>query len=148
MTLNDRAALCSQLMRREGPGPMHNGRFFPYRCPAGKLTIAYGRNIEDVGLSTDEAHYLLENDIDVCIRDLSRFTWFADLDAVRQRALVDLRFNLGMAGLIGFNHAMAAMAAGNYAEAADRFQDSKWYREVGVRGPEVVWMVRTGTEPA
>lgn len=142
MTLNDRAALCAQLMRHEGV------RLKPYTDTVGKLTIGCGRNLTDRGISEDEAHYLLENDVDACIRDLSRLAWFADLDPVRQRALVDLCFNVGMAALLGFQHALAAMAIGDYPAAADGFTASRWYQQVGVRGPAIVAMVRTGQEPA
>ncbi|MBP5593653.1 MAG: hypothetical protein J6X75_05780, partial [Clostridia bacterium] len=37
-------------------------RLKPYRCPAGKLTIGYGRNIEDMGISETEAEMLFDND--------------------------------------------------------------------------------------
>lgn len=35
----------------------------PYRCSAGKLTIGVGRNLEDKGISEEEALFLLRNDI-------------------------------------------------------------------------------------
>ena len=38
-------------------------RLKPYRCTAKKLTIGYGRNIEDVGITEEEANHLLLNDI-------------------------------------------------------------------------------------
>ena len=38
----------------------HEGlRLFPYKCSVGKLTIGYGRNIEDTGISKEEAETLL-----------------------------------------------------------------------------------------
>lgn len=43
----------------------------PYYCPAGKLTIGVGRNLEDKGISQKEAVFLLKNDIDECIADLA-----------------------------------------------------------------------------
>ena len=42
----------------------HEGlRLGVYRCPAGKLTIGVGRNLEDRGITEEEAYYLLRNDI-------------------------------------------------------------------------------------
>ena len=35
----------------------------PYQCTAGKLTISVGRNLDDVGITKEEATYMLENDI-------------------------------------------------------------------------------------
>ena len=50
----------------------HEGyRQFAYQCTANKTTVAYGRNLQDKGISETEAMYLLENDIVECIQDLS-----------------------------------------------------------------------------
>ncbi len=53
-----------QLVRHEGLG------LKPYRCPAGKLTIGYGRNLDDTGISKAEAYELLSNDIRCCEEQL------------------------------------------------------------------------------
>lgn len=57
--------LKKELIRDEG------FRSKPYKCTAGKLTIGVGRNIEDNGITEDEAMYLLENDIASCIKQLT-----------------------------------------------------------------------------
>ena len=42
----------------------HEGlRLTPYHCTGGKLTIGYGRNLDDVGISRSEAEILREHDI-------------------------------------------------------------------------------------
>src|SRR5580765_6037026 len=96
-----------QLIRDEGL------RLKPYTDTVGKTTIGVGRNLTDVGISKDEALLLLNNDLDAAIADLSRFPWFVALDAVRQRAVVDLRFNLGMGGFLLFQRFIHDMATGN-----------------------------------
>tara|TARA_E500000318_G_scaffold107581_1_gene117104 strand:+ start:805 stop:1176 length:372 start_codon:yes stop_codon:yes gene_type:complete len=115
-------------------------------CPAGYETVGVGRNIAEsgLGLSEDEIDYLLKNDIKRCKQELTALSWFTDLDSVRQDALINLCFNLGMTRLMGFKNAMAAMAEGNYEKAADEFMDSKWATQVGSRADEVTEMVRTG----
>lgn len=139
MTTEDRAALRTQLERHEGR------RLKVYRCSAGYLTIGIGRNLESRGITDAEADYLLDNDIDLCVRGLVKaYAWFADLDAVRQRALVDLAFNLGFAGLAKFGNFLAAMARTDYEDAADHLTRSLWYRQVASRGPRIVHMIRTG----
>lgn len=125
----------------------HEGlRLKSYHCPAGKLTIGYGRNLEDRGITNDEAEYMLRNDIELCYKELDCFSWFSDLDIVRQYALVDMCFNMGLPGLLTFRKALAAMAEGLYEKAADEFLDSKWAREdVGVqRSKRITDMIRTG----
>lgn len=143
MTATDRDALRQQLIRHEGI------RLTPYRCTAGKLTIGAGRNLEDRGITEAEALYLLDNDIDACVRALvARFTWFPDLDAIRQRVMVDLAFNLGMGGLLGFRKFLAAMGRGDYLTAKKELESSAWYGQVGPRGPHLCSMLATGAEAA
>ena len=42
-------------------------RLRPYRDSVGKLTIGVGRNLDDVGISNDEAMVLLDHDIEITI---------------------------------------------------------------------------------
>lgn len=140
-----REALIAQLIRHEGL------KLAAYHDSLGYLTIGVGRLIDarmGGGISADEALMLLNNDLDKCITDLAgRFPWFEGLDAVRQRALVDLRFNLGPSGLLEFSKFLVAMGRGDYATAARELVASRWYHQVGTRGPYLVQMVKTGQEP-
>ena len=129
---------------------IHEGvRSHVYLCTAGYETIGVGRNIAEsgIGLSDDEIDYLLENDIKRCKQELVSLTWFPDLDPVRQDAIVNLCFNLGLTRLIGFQNAMGAMAVGDYEKAADEFLDSRWAKQVGQRSLDVAHMIRTGEYP-
>lgn len=129
---------------------IHEGvRTHFYRCSSGLATIGVGRCIEpgSLGLSDDEILYLLQNDVGRCKRELSVFSWFLDLDSVRQDAMVNLCFNLGFSRLSLFTNALAAMAEANYELAAMEFLDSKWARQVGRRSEEVAHMIRTGEYP-
>ena len=133
--------LINQLKRHEGV------RTHAYQCTANMITIGVGRNIDEnggLGLSDDEIDYLLENDIRRCKQELISFPWFAEIDSVRQDALVNLCFNLGMTRLLGFKNALTAMSVGDYDKAADEFMDSRWAKQVGLRADEVCEMIRTG----
>ena len=147
MTDDDRYHLIGQLQRHEDAQALENRKrtFYPYRDSVGKLTIGWGRNIQDRGLSDEEADYLLANDIAAAEDDLRRaFPWFADLDSIRQSALVNIRFNVGMASLLTFTRALAALAHRQYGQAADEFFDSKWSTQVGARAAELCAQIRTG----
>jgi len=136
--------LVAQLKRHEGV------KSHAYKCTANMITVGVGRNIDEnggIGLSDDEIDYLLENDIKRCKQELISLSWFTDLDSVRQDALVNLCFNLGLTRLMGFKNAMAAMAEGDYERAADEFYDSRWAKQVKSRADEVCEMVRTGRYP-
>jgi lysozyme len=129
---------------------IHEGvRSHVYLCTAGYETIGVGRNIAEsgIGLSDDEIDYLLENDIKRCKQELVSLSWFPDLDPVRQDAIVNLCFNLGLTRLMGFQNAMGAMAVGDYEKAADEFLDSRWAKQVGQRSLDVAHMIRTGEYP-
>lgn len=145
MTAEARRGLRERLKLREGTGQTRRGRLLPYRCPAGKLTIGYGRNIEDIGISPVEAEFLLDNDIDAIERSLRvHLPWFAQLDDVRQGALIDMGM-MGVPKLLGFKKMLAALERGDYATAEQEAHDSKWATDVGpVRSGDVGRMLRTG----
>lgn len=130
---------------------IHEGvRKHVYLCSAGYETIGVGRNIAEsgLGLSDDEIDYLLQNDIKRCYKELLVFPWFIDLDSVRQDAMVNLCFNLGITTLKKFGNALASMEVAAYSDAAEHFLDSRWARQVGNRAQEVAHMIRTGEYPS
>jgi len=133
--------LIEMLKRHEGV------RSTVYVCSAGYETIGVGRNISatGLGLSEDEVDYLLENDIERVIKELStEYPWFNSLDDVRKDAMIDISFNLGATRLRGFKRALAAMEVADYKLAAKEFLDSKWSQEVKGRSHELASMIETG----
>ena len=138
----DRAAMTRQLRLHEGE------RLKPYRCTAGKLTIGVGRNLDDRGITREESAMLLANDIAAEERELLRaLPWVATLDEVRQRVLLDMSFNMGLVGLLGFKRTLATIQAGEYQAAATMMLDSKWAKQVGQRAERLSRMMATGMEP-
>ena len=126
---------------------LHEGlKLKPYRCTAGKLTIGVGRNLDDKGISHDEAMYMLVNDIDDVRNALERYEWYTKLDAVRQKVMIDMAYNLGMAGLLKFRKMIAALELGDYQAAADQMLDSRWARQVKTRADRLAEMMRTGED--
>ncbi len=112
----------------------HEGlRLKPYECTAGKLSIGYGRNLDDNGISQAEADTMLENDLDAVYARLDRLDWFANISAVRQAVLADMCFNLGWPRLSGFRKMLAAVSRGDYDRAAEEMLDSRWRHQVGER---------------
>ena len=123
----------------------HEGlRLKPYLCSEGKITIGFGRNLEDMGISEKEAEMLLMSDIERCYEELDVFSWFHDLDQVRQEAMVNMLFNLGLPTFLEFKRTLKFMAEGAYSQAAAEMLDSKWADQVGDRAREIAYMVDTG----
>ncbi|MDD3893143.1 MAG: glycoside hydrolase family protein [Bacteroidales bacterium] len=130
----------TQLVRHEGL------RLKPYRCTAGKLTIGVGRNLDDCGISQKEAYALLDSDIRNCEQQLLDEipVIYSALDEVRQSVLLNMCFNLGLKGLLGFNNTLAFIAAGDWERAANGMLASKWAKQVGFRAIELSEMMRKG----
>lgn len=136
-----RERLSKILVRHEGI------RLKPYKDSVGKLTIGVGRNLEDVGISEDEAYYMLQNDIDVAIDRLNRiFPQWIELDDVRQEVLINMSFNLGNK-LAKFKRFLRAVKEGNYEQASYEMLNSKWATQVGRRAKELAYAMRNGEYP-
>jgi lysozyme len=117
----------------------HEGlRLKPYRCSAGKLTIGVGRNLDDRGITKEEALLMLAHDINDCMEDLSNnIPWCSTLSENRQYVLIDMCFNLGIGGLMGFKNTLKLIREGKYKEAAKAMLQSKWASQVGNRAVEL-----------
>lgn len=117
----------------------------PYRDTVGKLTIGYGRNLDDVGISALEAEVLLDHDLATAEQECRKaFPWFADLNDVRQRVLVNMAFNLGLPKLQGFTKTLACIADRDYERAAANMLASKWAAQVKSRAVRLARMMRDG----
>lgn len=131
--------LVNMLVRHEGM------KTKPYTDTTGHLTIGVGRNLSSMGLSHDEIYYILRNDIRRCEEELTNtFRWFDTLDDVRQHAMIDLCFNLGITRLRKFKKAMAAMECDDFDDAAKELLDSRWAEQVKGRATNIANMIRTG----
>ena len=127
---------------------IHEGiRIKPYLDSVGKLTIGVGRNLDDTELSDDEVELMLNNDIERAAKNAERFSWWRELDSVRQMVVVDMLFNLGLAGFAKFRKTISFIGAGDYLQAAEEMLDSKWASQVGSRAARLAKMMRTGDWP-
>ena len=124
-----------------------------YQDTKGYHTIGVGRLIDKRlggGISQQEAMYLLGNDIDRVVRELrAAFPWFDGLNQVRQAAMCELAFNMGIGneshGLRSFINTLPAIRNGDYAKAAHGLRHSKWARDVGPdRAERVAAMIEDG----
>jgi len=129
--------LKSQLKQHEG------FKATAYKCPAGKLTIGYGRNIENKGVTEEEAEYLLENDIEECFEDLDKIfkNQFFLFPESAQFVFVDMRLNLGSQGFRGFKNMIAAAKKLDWKAVKAAMINSHWYLQVGERGMNLVAMI-------
>tara|TARA_Y100001970_G_scaffold256633_1_gene334546 strand:- start:1832 stop:2260 length:429 start_codon:yes stop_codon:yes gene_type:complete len=118
-----------------------------YKDTVGKITIGVGRNLDDVGISGEEAMILLKNDIQRIVDQLDeKLDWWRELDPPRQRALISMGFNLGIYGLLKFKNTLEALKNKRWVEASDEMMDSKWASQVGRRAEMLSQIMLTGNE--
>ncbi len=124
----------------------HEGKSLTlYKCPAGKLTIGYGHNIEDRGISDEVAEKLLEQDAQIAYKQVkNNISCFDTLDEARQYVLIDMCFNMGLSRLMTFKKMLLALEKGLYQNAADEMLDSKWAKQVSRRAEFLAQIMRTG----
>ena len=134
-------ALKAHLIAREGL------RLKPYKCPQGKLTLGVGRNIEDNGITTEEAMYLLTNDIHNTIEELENvFEDFPDLPVNAQLVLADMCFNLGLPTLLEFKKMLKAIEEEKWEEAGKQVLDSRYAKQVGERATYNAHLLETANK--
>ena len=136
--MTERQILVDELVRDEGI------RLTVYTDTRGVPTIGCGRNLRDKGITATEALLLLDHDLNEVEVDLAGFGWFLLLDAVRQRVVMNMRFNLGGAGFRRFPRLLAALERRDYSGAAAEMRASAWYGQVKTRGVRLARMMETG----
>ena len=124
----------------------HEGlRFTLYKCPAGKLTIGYGHNIEDRGISEKCAEFILQEDREIAYRQVKNaVSDFCILTEARQYVLIDMCFNMGISKLLAFKKMLKALKNNDYSLAAKEMLDSKWAAQVPERAKELSEIMETG----
>jgi len=139
----------------------------PYKDSLGISTIGIGRNLEDRGitdgelmhmnrdledvisngLTEEEAYYLAKNNIHELEDELDRaIPWWRQLDDARQRALINLSYNVGTTTLLKFKKTLQYLEDGSYEEAAKEVLDSRWADQVGRRAIFISNVFLTGEE--
>jgi len=131
---------------------LHEGlRLKPYQCTANRWTIGYGHNLEAHGkakpesITMEEAEQWLDEDIATAESQcMARMPYFAALDDVRKAVLIDMCFNLGINGLLGFKKTLGAVADKMYTRAAVEMMDSRWAQQVKGRAIKLQMMMAHG----
>lgn len=129
-------------------------RLRTYRCSAGHLTIGVGHKVADRdrlaegdSISLEAAGLLLSRDIATAIGTantifgLDRFETMTD---ARQRALVNMIFNLGSGKFAGFRRMILAVKEHRWDDAARECLDSAYAKQVGARANRVANALKSG----
>jgi lysozyme len=126
-----------ELMRDEGL------RLKPYKDSVGKLTVGVGRNLDDVGISEGEAEALLVHDIQRAAVSLdAHLPWWTKMSEERQRALLNMVFNMGIHTVLEFTNTLGLLERGEYEKAAANLAMSKWAKQVGPRAARIIAVIK------
>ena len=88
----------------------------PYLDTEKHLTVGYGMNL-DAGISERVAAAALVEQLQELHEMLSRYNWYAALDPIRQGVCLDIAFNDGLHGLLGFSKMIAALGRQDWVTA-------------------------------
>lgn len=120
-----------QLKRDEGEV------FHAYQDSLGYWTIGIGILIDKRrggGLRPEESEFIFRNRLKLLDAELSdRLPWISKLDPVRRGVLVNMAFQMGVAGLLAFKNTLAMIQAGKYQDAAKAMLQSKWASQTPAR---------------
>lgn len=144
----------------------------PYRCPAGKLTIGYGRNIQDNPITSEElrqifpifmnseaykklyegiteaqAEILLVSELRRTQQQLYMLDWYYNLSDLRQMVIQDMAYNLGLNGLLRFRKMIKKLRREEWTEAAFELKSSKYYNQVGKRAETNYYIMKNNRLP-
>lgn len=115
----------------------------------GQVTVGWGRNLTDKGLSDAECDLLLGYDLidahEAAVAFVGEETW-SKLDPVRKAVLIDMGHNLGADRLGRFHAFRAAIQAQDWLAAEQSMKQSLWHRQVGGRALHLEHMMRTGED--
>ncbi len=139
----DEDALIRELIRDEGK------RLTPYPDSLGYWTVGVGHLLKrgEKREQITEAQcrdYLVGDIVDAENKLNDIMPGWRALSDVRQRAMVNLAFNLGW-GLKQFVNFLAAMAREDYTDAGRHLRASKWAAQVKSRAPRIIHMIVTDT---
>lgn len=119
-----------------------------YKDTVGKLTIGCGRNLDDIGISVDEAMSMLESDIAKATRQAdAAFPWFKTLSEIRQWVVLSMIFNMGISKFLDFRGMIAAIQKQDFGRAADEMMNSLWATQVKGRAERLSKMMREDKLP-
>jgi GH24 family phage-related lysozyme (muramidase) len=134
----------------------------PYKCTGGARTIGIGWNLDANPLPADIAAHLKEHGfitdemvdrlLDISIRHATAdchvlFPEIKSFTPARQMGLINFVFQLGYRRALTFQHAIAAINTGRWADAAEEMQKSRWYEQTQKsRRERIIDMIRYGED--
>lgn len=146
MTPENLKKLKDQIKRHEGVV------LKPYKDTVGLWTIGVGHLIGktlteefECGIDQVKCDAIYDKDFEKHKKEVDdRIPWAKNLDEIRYGVLINMAFNLGINGLLGFKNTLKLIQTGKFEEASKNMLLSKWAKQVKGRATELAEQMRTG----
>ena len=110
----------------------------PYTDTRGVITIGYGTNLAE-GITEIEGEYLLWERLSTTQAALLKaLPWLRSHPIATQGSILEMGYQLGVAGLLGFHTTLSRLEAGDCAGAQASARGSAWARETPARAKRVI----------
>ena len=111
----------------------------------GYPTVAYGLNLQTEGISEEEGHALAVASIQSALAwARTNLGYFYSLTPNRQRAVVEMIYQLGVHGFLSFKSMRNNLSLDFYDKAADDMLNSKWNQQTPSRCHRLASLMRAG----
>ncbi len=118
-----------------------------YRCSLGHLTIGYGTMIEEGGHGVPSfvAELLLRDYLQTIETRLKVHDWFGKLNTARQHCILEMAYQMGVEGVLGFENMIEALKRGDWMQAETEALDSLWAKQTPARARDVAERLKLGS---
>ena len=117
---------------------------YVYNDSLGIPTIGYGFAIKDLILDEDIAEQILLRKVKKLIdRVDKKFDWFVTADDSVKEVVVEMCYQLGLAGFSKFKMTISYLEKENYIEASKEMLDSKWAKQTPNRAKKLSKIVES-----
>lgn len=156
---SDNPQLLADIKRYEGTkeyqaklGYFKNGKYWIYKDTKKLDTIGFGHLVLKNeypqfanGLTESAADTLLAKDLESKVRDAqSLYVQYKMTGGIQlQMVLVQMVFQMGLAGVSAFKNTLGAMGRGDYKAAANGMRNSAWYKQTTNRAEELARIVES-----
>lgn len=116
-----------------------------YTDSKGFLTIGFGFNLTEQGIPLSVALNWLEYLYDHIKWQLQKhIDFWDDLNEARQFVLINMAYQMGIGGLMGFHGMLKLLGSKDFDGAAIEMKDSVWYRDFTARASRLIKIMKSG----
>lgn len=118
-----------------------------YKDHLGFLTIGVGILVDERkggGLLPEESDFILKNRIRIAKAKVDQsLPWAQSMSEPRYAVLIEMCFQMGLYGLLGFKMVIGCLQRGDYEGAAYQMGNSDWHEQTPARANRMIKQMKT-----